>query len=236
MMTANELKSKFDQLIAKAKLEEGFNLLDTHVSKLSEIWEDEILLLQSQFSELNRERIVGIIKRDDYTIVKQSIQSRIRESIKKLNDEDIVKPVIDENECKILIICRDDTDEFYMRSFCGQKTNLKYEVKQLKVYELPTNYKFIIFDNHSIKNIEDKFELKDDEVAHLELMKEYIEEFAEHKKYMIHFGEMTDVVSKNRDIIYSANSKFALYSRIMEMNKYIDDDRLYKIASIEKYV
>lgn len=225
-MTAADFKSSFQQLIAQAKLEEAFNWIDTHVSKSSDIWQDEILAVQSQFSELEREFNVGIIERNEYRTVRNGIQYRLNNIVKKLDDVDIVEPIEDKNA--ILIICRNDTDEFYMRDFCSQKKELNYEVKQLKAYEDPTNYRFIIFDNHSIKDIDDRFQLKEDEIPHLNLMKEYIEEYREHKKYMIHFGNEATIVRTNRDIVYSANSKFSLYSRILEMEQYIQDSRVIK--------
>jgi hypothetical protein len=65
----------------------------------------------------------------------------------------------------------------------------------------------------------------------MEAVKTYIEEYKEHQKYMIHFGENWDSVSQNRNSVYAANSKFALFSRIQEMINFIHHDRLYSKAT-----
>jgi Effector-associated domain 11 len=229
-MTKDEIKSTFQKLLGKGtRLEEIFNLLDKTIAKDKPI-SNAITLIRAQLARLNDENDGNRIQRSDYVFERNSIDFRLSNVIEKIEETDTVASIednedkIDENDKEILVICRNDTDEFFMTTFCGQKQGLKCKVKQSKTYIDPKNYKFIIFDNHSIKNIDDKFDLKDDEIAHLNLMKEYINEYREHEKYMIHFGDNASIVNQNRDIVYSANSKFSLYSRIKEMEKYIRDE------------
>ena len=98
-MTAADFKSSFQQLIAQAKLEEAFNWIDTHVSKSSDIWQDEILAVQSQFSELEREFNVGIIERNEYRTVRNGIQYRLNNIVKKL--EDTIEPFSSANSLAV---------------------------------------------------------------------------------------------------------------------------------------
>lgn len=226
-MTVDELKSLVDPLIRKAKLEEVFILLDKHISKKSKFG-DDLLVIQGRFENNRRTANLGTTPDNLINMEVNAISKSVLDTLRMLQNEDIAEPILDVKNSRILIICRNNSDEFYMRAFCGRMGIPNYDVKQLKEYEEPTEYDFIIFDNHSIKEIENEFELSSDEIAHLKLMTEYIEEFSEHKKYMIHFGEMINVVSKNRDVIYAGNSKFALFSRIQEMIQYIGKDRLYK--------
>ena len=230
-MTSDDIKSIFQKLLGKGtRLEEVFNLLDKTIDKNKPI-STEITLVRAQLARLNDESDGDRIKRADYLTERNSIDYRLSKIVKKIEDSDTIEAIedmsykMDINDKPILVICRNDTDEFFMRAFCDQKQGLNCEVKQLKAYTDPANYKFIIFDNHSIKDIDDRFDLKEDEIAHLNLMKEYIEEYRDHNKYMIHFGDNAKIVSKNRDIVYSANSKFSLYSRIREMENYIRDEK-----------
>ena len=225
-MTAAELKEQIEDLIREAKLETAFILLNKHLVKDADIRQD-VLANEQNLSDLNRRFNVGITKNDDYTIERNSITARLLRIIKPLSDEDVVQHTDEEDHKDILIICRNDKDAFYMQAFRHQQPQLKCTIKQLTVYKDPTDYKFIIFDNHSIKDINTKSTLEQDAILHLALMKEYIEAYSEHQKYMIHFGEMTDIVNKNRDIVYAANSKFALFSRIEEMNNYIKSERKF---------
>ena len=225
-MTAAELKEQFDELVAQGRLEGGFLLLHDHLSKECKE-KNTILSNQSQLSRLETQNNEGVLDGRDYRLDLNRITSRMIKIVSKLVDADIAKENGKKVPKEILIICRNEKDEFYMQTFCSRQRDLVCEVKQLKTYEAPTDYKFIIFDNHSIKDISNKHGLKDDAIAHLNLMKEYIEQYDDHQKYMIHFGENTDIVSQNRDIVHAANSKFTLYSRIDEMNKYIDHDCLY---------
>ena len=227
-MTKDELKSEFKALHRKGKLDECFNLLDKYVSKHTDI-DNEIATIQARYENNRRLSRKGTTNESFLSMEINAISESILHTVNEIKEGDMAEPALDMKSSRILIICLNDSDEFYMRAFCSRMRIPNYEVKQLKEYEEPTEYDFIIFDNHSIKNIEENFrQLKDEEKAHIKLMEEYIEEYNDHKKYMIHFGENTSVVSNNRDIIYAGNSKFALYSRIQEMIQYISNDRLYK--------
>lgn len=225
-MTSAELKSAFRELIRKGKLDEGFNLLDLHVSKDGDIG-NEIALTQGRFENNQRLLHKGTTAMNIISMEVNAITESISLTVRNIQDKDMAEPELDVHNCHILVICLNASDEFYMRAFFSRMSIPNYYVKQLKEYEEPTDYDFIIFDNHSL-NIEDEFELKDEEIAHLQLMEKYIEEYNDHKKYMIHFGDTSKVVTANRDVIYAGNSKFALYSRIQEMIQYIGKDRLYK--------
>jgi hypothetical protein len=225
-MTAAELKSTFKESIRKGKLDEGFILLDKHLSKTSDI-SDDILVMQGRYE--NNRRMADLGVNNMIGAETNAISVGIVSIINRIKDEDMAEPILDMNSSRLLIICQNDADEFYIRAFCSRMSIPNYDVKQLKEYEEPTDYDFIVFDNHSIKNIEENYRgLNEGEIKHLQLMEVYIKQYNDHKKYMIHFGENTNVVSANRDVIYAGNSKFALFSRIQEMIQYIGKDRLYK--------
>jgi hypothetical protein len=227
-MTADELISASKQLLGKGKLKECFILLDKNISKATdcEVY-NTILLIQGRYENAQRSIRRGLSTEDSPTV--HAINAHLLGEINEIRNEHIAEPYLDLKSSRVLIICLNDSDEFYMRAFCSRMSIPNYEVKQLKEYEEPTEYDFIVFDNHSIKSDEKNYlGLRDEEITHLKLMEEYIEEYNEHKKYMIHFGDNSQVVTDNRDVIYAGNSKFALFSRIQEMIQYIGKDRLYK--------
>ena len=117
-----------------------------------------------------------------------------------------------------------------MREFFRRMQFKEYDIKLSNTYYKPTNYHLMIFDNHSCPTHK-PIELTNLDNVHLNRMQEYFDKVSD--VYFIHFGTQYALLSdvKYRERMHMANSKFALYSRIKEMQEYIQKDLIYGIKS-----
>lgn len=140
----------------------------------------------------------------------------------------------EEVDTKILVLSFSDDAQKDMKRFFAPLnfTNLDYKVAQ--DYDSSWNSEFIItiWDNRDLpecpkrdqENL-DKLTNKERDVLfqRLPMLEDCL--LFEPSPHFIHLGEPLFFVRENRDRIYAANSFYALFARVNEMNKYINTYR-----------
>ena len=224
-MTAIELIEKIKQCLIKGDLKKGLGLLDESIRSGSELCTESILLMgrYSRFCENERKEIGS---KDEIEREFRTISNILLKLCKEVTDDEVKIG----GAKNLLVICKDDSDEFYMREFFRRMQLKEYDIKLSNTYHNPTNYHLMIFDNHSCPTHK-PIELTNLDNVHLNRMQEYFDKVSD--VYFIHFGTQYALLSdvKYRERMHMANSKFALYSRIKEMQEYIQKDLIYGIKS-----
>ncbi len=111
------------------------------------------------------------------------------------------------NESKLLVVSETQADANYMKNFLSRSGFVNVDYKINKSFEKPVNnYDLIIFDDHQVtKNCHDLF-------------REYMEKLSNEDVNFIFFGDRFNI--QNREKINFANSKFTLYSQIINSLKF----------------
>lgn len=226
-MTATEFKTEITNFIIKSRLDKALAFFIEKLKPKAFCFND-ILVLSASLESWERRDTLSLEKTEDVQINRNKITSAILNYVEDLKDDDL-KP--QETPNKILVLCANDSDELHMYKFFGRMQFTSYKIVQTKNYYDPSKFEFIVFDNHSSK--EKKFlainavqSLPEEEKAHLNRLNEYLKDS---DKFIVYYSHhFYDLVNEQRDRFHAANSQFALFSRIREMQEFVKYDRLFQ--------
>ena len=227
-MTDIELQEKIRACVSKGDLKNGLSALDENIKPGSDLCNESILLM-GRYSRWREQERREVDSKDEIEREFRKISNILLNLIEDMSGAQMVnhETIVAHN---ILVICKDVSDEFYMREFFRRMQLKDYDIKISNTYHDPSGYHFIVFDNHSCPTHKPT-ELTELDNFHLNKMQEYLDKTSD--KYIIHFGTHYALLSDAtyRERMHMANSKFALYSRIKEMQDYIEKDLLYGMKS-----
>lgn len=225
-MTAVEFKSEISKYIAKSRLDKALAFFLENLKPEAHCY-NEILVLSASFEQWKQINSIGTESSEDLQKHRNRTALAIADFADSLDNDDLKSQEISN---KILVLCANDSDELHMYKFFGRMQFSSYKIVQTKSYFDPSKFEFIVFDNHS--SSEKKFltthtvqNLPDAEKAHLNRLNDYLEKS---DKFIVYYSHhFYDLVNEHRDRIHAANSQFALFSRIREMQEFVKNDRLY---------
>ena len=197
----SELKNK---LIKKAPSDVIFELQRHLVPDTSRYI--TFLTLASAYSNLKADEMSGVLSEKEISIEHNKIVRNLINYIDILEKDEVFDsplhyiPIIEE----VLIVCNSNEEETFEKLF--RKLNFK-NVTVRAEYKFNDDDKqlIIVFDGRT-KNVD-------------ELMTEYLKK--KESAFLFFLGEYSNVVKENRERVYAANSKIALYARIKELIDYI---------------
>jgi hypothetical protein len=218
---------KIKSQIIKADLQVMFDLLHNNVCPKSDRY-NEFLLLNHRYNKnkvglINDSLPYEVYSREDNKITEALLHwvDQISESDLNSNIIDRVKEILN----PVLVVCSSDESRQYMQKIFSLLNFKNAKVIVGEKLEDITEFDLVIFDNRKLKDCPSEAllsKLSDGEKhkieATLSLMETYI---SKTDKFLIHFGERLFWINKNRERVYAANSKFALYARIKEMLDFI---------------
>lgn len=207
-MKKDELIIEIKQKIASHLIEEALTQLGKYIIQDSES-HDKLTLMQSAYNGLMDESFMGFITHTERSAKLAQIADNILRFMRGLDSNDIgEQKEKKKKEPYLLIICPNETQKEEMVDFFSIHKFPKFDVVVSQIYLENDPYDLIIFDNRDLsKEIHDP------------LMQEFIDHT---KKFMIHFGGYSDLVSQQRARMHSANSIFALHARVKEMLAFIN--------------
>lgn len=195
------------------------------------IWEDKLDKLRLEFEKKNLGELEDIKKNfaEDLRHLSLKHTENLEGAIAEKGLENRVL-----REKKILVICHDSGGVDWIKGFFDGLGFKNLEIEVRTKYEEVENYDLVIFNNLGVEAQKPReYEsLKDEEKKEwdeklvldktkLTLMKSYLENQKENKGnstlLFIHFGGNVQFLYNYSEIASYANSKYSLYSRIMEL-------------------
>lgn len=216
MTPFSELKNNLKDLI-----EDNLKVCIDELKKLlgNESRLDELRLISSNYKSYRQKENMGTADFDFLQIQRQQVANSLINLINDLAETDFRKGAFEPQgiEAHILVVSYDKTAEQEMRRFFSAYffKNVEYSISGQVIK--PKDCDVILFDNRIMgKDIyaeNDEKQLPELAQNHLTLLRNYLKETTFN---IIYFGDNLHLVTKNRNRINAANSRFTLYSRIQE--------------------
>jgi len=217
-MSIRHIIPNLNNLLGEGKLTDFFKVLSPHFdSKFSKT--EDLRLLQSQWSTLDREYYLNKIDLKEFLRLKTEIVGGLQWVMSSLDTEFLNRSnEIDSIEGRLLLLTPTSETEKIMieylpfERFPERESVLDETYKDPKLIE---SIKIIVFDHFKHLKVKVESQTRIVQIAKLQWL------LTNTKLYVIWFGTNNEIVEKNNARIYAVDSPFALYSRIREMLNFL---------------
>jgi hypothetical protein len=224
-MTIQAVKTNLKDLLednVQACIKELRRLLD------KEAVLDDLRIIASSHKEYKKAENLTTVDRDTLQIERRKVVKSLLTFIGDLKETDFKSDAFQPQgmEENILVVSNDDAALTEMKRFFSAYffKNVTYNASGKVV--IPDNCDIVLFDNRimgrDMYKEEDEKLLPKSAQEHLALLRAYLTKTTFN---IVYFGDNLHLVTKNRNRINAANSKFTLYARIKET---IDCMKYYK--------
>lgn len=224
-MTHTQLRTQIQTAIGEDQVNRAFDLLATHLHPHADV-RDEYLTHSAGWKDLQKQKRIAITDLAYLDQKKNHIRSALLEIAKALQPADLrdpealVKPAL---RLPILVICKDEIDEHYMRDFFSRLDFQDVRIEIRSAYAEPAqDVRILVFANHTLVSLRDnagRFYYEEADQARIALMEQYLTalESARRFTYAVHFGGNWAGRDRWLDWANAANSRFTLYARLREV-------------------